>query len=341
MLPFLGLIMNKANQLAVKLQNRISRKLFRVKQLLFPIWFAWNPGRRLFFSLYDSASFKAKESLLRDYIQISGVKWIPRDFNFLISIAGKKLTVPIRSNHFAGDMGLALCVLGLDAPIKNLYALIFRSPDISRRVLIVDVGANYGQNLLIFCCHSMKVVAFEPNPQCWPELDRVLDVNAFSPRMIKAALGSTPGETLLKWPHGQTWLSSLSDPNSKHLDDCNAFSSCVVPVVTLDSQVKAAKDIVLIKIDVEGFESSVLNGGRNLLLSNDCLVIFEHDIDRVQGRRELWEFFSGIGYSIFRPCLDASLPLDCFMSIEQYLSDPNPNHVAMRATSEFSFLAKY
>jgi hypothetical protein len=111
-----------------------------------------------------------------------------------------------------------------------------------------------------------------------------------------------------------------------------------VLVVVLDQEISLLNQPTLIKIDVEGNESDVLAGARNLLLRNDCLVVFEQDFSRPQGREKIWSFLNSLGYGLFQIVADASKPLLEVPTLEEYLADHRPNHAAVKRKSEFCFL---
>ena len=116
------------------------------------------------------------------------------------------------------------------------------------------------------------------------------------------------------------------------------FEEHDAPVVVLDQEISCSAQPVLIKIDVEGFEVDVLKGGKNLLLENDCLILFEHDFSRSAGRKEIWTFFESIGYGVYGLCSDVISPLNGPYTLEEYLRDTHPNHAAFKTKSRFEFL---
>ena len=333
--------MNSILERGLKKVQRESRPfLEKIRKITFPLWFIHPISRKIFFQLYEKLSFSQKEYILSEYIQKPGTLWIRSNFDFEVRFHSKVIKVPIRSEFFAADMGLALCILGLDSPVKYLYYKIFQNSYLRNQLKIVDIGANLGQNLFLFCSHSQNVTAFEPNPNCLGELGRVLEANKFYPRLINAAVGSLEGELLLKWPAGCTWFGTVSETDHlKEMGYCE-LEQIKVPVVVLDQEISLLNQPTLIKIDVEGNESDVLAGARNLLLRNDCLVVFEQDFSRPQGREKIWSFLNSIGYGLFQIVADASKPLIEVPTMEEYLADHRPNHAAVKRKSEFCFLHK-
>jgi FkbM family methyltransferase len=334
MKPLLRRISHKVQREARSWQKKLKKKLF-------PFWFANGFARKIFFKKYAQASFEYKEYLLREYIQEAGVNWLPQSFDFEISFCGEKIIVPIRPGNFQADIGLALCVFGLDAEVKALYSRVFEYEKMHSRdagLKILDVGANFGQNLLLFCSQSQDVMAFEPNPHCILELDRVLSANRFSPRLVNAAVGASSREVVLRWPLGCSWFGTVS--NTDHLNSMgySEFEEVSVPLVQIDKEISSVELKYLIKIDVEGHELDVLQGARSLLAQNDCLIAFEHCADRVEGRRQIWQFLTSLGYKICKIRLNEQSVLSPICDEDDYLRDCNPNHAACKQNGYFSFL---
>jgi FkbM family methyltransferase len=103
---------------------------------------------------------------------------------------------------------------------------------------------------------SGRVFAFEPDPQSFAWLDRHVELNRLTERieLVQAAVGARCG--MVGFEAGKSSESRLS--NSP------ADATQQVECVTLDS-VFADRRLDILKIDVEGFEEDVLNGGINLL----------------------------------------------------------------------------
>lgn len=87
-------------------------------------------------------------------------------------------------------------------------------------------------------------------------------------------------------------------------DDSDKFNDdeiTNVKVYSLD-QIDELKnvEIGLIKIDVEGAELNVLTGGRETLLRNNPVILFEQHLhDFTDGRSKVIDHLKSIGYSFF------------------------------------------
>jgi FkbM family methyltransferase len=157
--------------------------------------------------------------------------------------------------------------------------------DIIKRLLkpgsvYVDIGANIGT--LSLTAHTVvgdsgKVIAVEAHPQTFMHLVSNVKLNGFNQiHCINAAAGNHQGSIM---------FSNIgSDDQNKVL----AMGDQGIPVKldTLDNLLAGESNIDLLKLDVEGYEKFVLEGGRSVL-SNTKVVFFES-----------WDkHFAGFGYS--------------------------------------------
>ena len=127
--------------------------------------------------------------------------------------------------------------------------------------VVLDIGANIGCTSILFGQRARRVVAFEPSPSTFAFLrTNVTRSGLPNVELRNHALGATPGRSQLTFaetnraggfvsPGTPTSVGHVTEEISvMRLDD-------VVASLSLDA-------IDLIKIDVEGFEQSVLEGGR-------------------------------------------------------------------------------
>jgi FkbM family methyltransferase len=163
----------------------------------------------------------------------------------------------------------------------------------------VDVGSNRGQVLreAVRIAPAARHVAFEPIPALAAEIERELpqvDCRAL-------ALGATAGEArFCHFTKLDGWSGLQRNPEIT--DERGAPEYIDVRVSTLDEQLPDLGPAV-VKVDVEGAELQVLEGGRGLLSGARPLLIFEHvaETAKIYGARSdaLWELLSGLGYAIF------------------------------------------
>ena len=178
-----------------------------------------------------------------------------------------------------------------------------------RPASIIDVGANVGQ----FAVAARKIypvariVAFEPNHGVFQQLQRNLGgMTGIEARCT--ALGKHTG-TLAFRVNADSRSSSFLSLGSIHLD---AFPHARevgvedVAVSTLDLELGETQlaDPCLLKLDVQGYESAVLEGARETL-KRVQFVILETSFSPVyEGElpfAEVLKLMSGMGFDLIRP----------------------------------------
>jgi FkbM family methyltransferase len=172
----------------------------------------------------------------------------------------------------------------------------------------VDVGANIGVYSYLMSRRSPRVIAVEPHPDLATFLRKGLPGNV---KVVEAALGDHAGEGEMHVPVvggiEATTRSSL-DPRARRAGESRSIR---VRLLTLDEL--ECDPPGLLKIDVEGYEASVLRGGRSVLGSARPRVLVEVEEGRAPGStREVFELLLGLGYEgwfVFRGDL---LPLSEF-----------------------------
>jgi len=141
---------------------------------------------------------------------------------------------------------------------KAFYATIIGNDD-----LVFDVGANVGQRSAIFSQLAKMVVAFEPQPQCITHLRSRFKFKS-NVKIEPIALSATGGDAII-YQSSSHDLSSMSSEFiqkvGKQLFSKETWDRTItIPTKTLDQMIALYGVPRFIKIDVEGFELSVLNG---------------------------------------------------------------------------------
>lgn len=136
--------------------------------------------------------------------------------------------------------------------------------------VFVDIGANHGYFSILAAAlvgENGRVVAFEPNPRVFRQLQAHVALNHFDNRvtLVASALADAPGEAKL-YVSQDDWNSGLSSltPAASALEGGSLSEShtVVVCVDTFDKWLASSglDRIDLMKIDVEGAEHKVLAG---------------------------------------------------------------------------------
>ena len=155
--------------------------------------------------------------------------------------------------------------------VKWLRKNIEKHPDLT----MIDIGANVGGYSLIACSMSPKVrcISIEPFPPTFLSLSKNIILNNFSQRILPicAAVGKTKKKSNQKFKNFlkfnfNSWVSGVAEhPNNSK----NSFLSPTIDDDFIDS--KISSKIILLKIDIDGGERSVLNS-LSKILSNNLLV---------------------------------------------------------------------
>jgi FkbM family methyltransferase len=163
----------------------------------------------------------------------------------------------------------------------------------------VDVGTNRGQILreAVRVAPRGRHIAFEPIPALAAALARAFpDVEC-----RQAALGTRPGTA--RFCHFRSldgWSGLQRSPEIS--DERGDPEYITVNVSTLDKEIGDLMPRV-VKIDVEGAELGVVDGGRSLLSHARPLVIFEHVAAAAAlygaSPDALWDLFTELNYEIF------------------------------------------
>ena len=149
----------------------------------------------------------------------------------------------------------------LDRKITWICGRIVRPGDVA-----LDIGANIGM-VTVWLSQLVgkqgRVHSFEPNPQLCERLNAAIARNGLSNVTLHPfALGPASSELTLSIPRDNAGAASLvrrADPSRSR--------SIAVPVRQLSdvADSEGIKAIRFVKIDVEGFEDQVLEGGRDLI----------------------------------------------------------------------------
>ena len=156
--------------------------------------------------------------------------------------------------------------------------------------LAFDIGANIGNHALYFAKRFKAVHAWEPNPSTY-ELLKFNTQWAGNVTPHPYGLGDAKGRFEL--------IEHPDNLGGSSIRIGNRSSGQVVPiqVETLDEQNVATGDLCFMKIDVEGFEANVLNGGINTILVRQPLIVFEqHESEFVEGSTASIAILGARGY---------------------------------------------
>jgi len=132
--------------------------------------------------------------------------------------------------------------------------------------LFVDIGANIGSySILAASCKDVKVEAFEPIPSTFFWLQKNIQVNSLN-QVNAMNIGLADKKNTVYFSSNLDTVNHVLSDNEKN------YSSIQVDVFPLDEVLKD-KCPTIIKIDVEGYESQVLDGAKNIINNPSLIVI--------------------------------------------------------------------
>lgn len=137
--------------------------------------------------------------------------------------------------------------------------------------IFYDVGANYGFYTYLALEFCKEVHSFEPLPHVFQCLEMTLkDIpNVF---LNNIALSDKEGETEMFLPFSSGISTILKDRTKK----LGVFSTITVKTTTLDKYISNGKaKPTVIKLDVEGAESLVIEGGIEFFKNNNPIIVME------------------------------------------------------------------
>lgn len=171
-------------------------------------------------------------------------------------------------------------------------------------MVVVDVGANIGYFSLL-AAHKVgsqgKVYAFEPHPDNYALLVKNIQANNYTNIVaLQKAVSNTSGTLRLFGSSTNHGRHSIASSNV-----LNLANEAEVEGITLDEyvqQVVKSQQIDLLKIDVEGAEQMVIEGGRKILEAAAPTVLMEfwpRGLRNLGGDPlKLLEIFDQAGYTI-------------------------------------------
>jgi FkbM family methyltransferase len=190
-------------------------------------------------------------------------------------IGSRLVPGPVACDFVEGSR-LLVCP-GMKGATGNLYAGLHDFEEMALLLHLlrpedqfVDVGANIGSyTILASAAVGCRCISFEPDANAFAWLQQNISLNDVCDRVEthQQAVGSHLGEIQL--------TSDLDTTNRVVGPEPQMGKAQSVPLITLDLALEDRQPIA-IKIDVEGYETEVLNGAGKVLDSKElCCVLLE------------------------------------------------------------------
>jgi FkbM family methyltransferase len=158
--------------------------------------------------------------------------------------------------------------------------------------LFVDVGANLGSyTVLASAVCQARTIAFEPVPATYSRLTQNNSMNFLQERVRAEQIAITdhPGEVQITAHRG---------PMNQVLEQTETQAGTVaVPCARLDDMLKDERP-TLLKIDVEGYETSVLRGAPQTLAKSSLIGIIVELNGTVTNKQDIVERLTKQGFQL-------------------------------------------
>ena len=193
---------------------------------------------------------------------ISKYKKIRKIHDYFDSKIQKKITT------IEGIKFLGIVENIIEVHVTNIPEIEFCKKELKKGDTVIDAGANIGYFTLFFSKlvgEKGKVIAFEPDPINFDILKKNIELNKITNvELVKKGI-SNKNESM------RLYKSTVSGGHSLIKNEWGKEYTDI-QTVTLDEYFKEQK-IDAIKIDVEGFELEVIEGGKKIFKNNKNMKI--------------------------------------------------------------------
>lgn len=162
---------------------------------------------------------------------------------------------------------------GMTGATGNIYAGLHEFEDMAFVLHLlrandhfVDIGANIGSYTILAGAVGANSLSVEPIKSTFQQLQGNINLNNLSnsAKALNVGIGKEKG--VLKFTEGLDTVNHVVSENEK------VFGTVEVPIERLDDLLKNIEP-TLIKIDVEGFETNVIDGADNILKRSSLLAV--------------------------------------------------------------------
>ncbi len=191
---------------------------------------------------------------------------------FLLPLSGEVLWF---GKRFRSDNKIGLFLLpGYLAEVSLLIGNLSISNSSNEKIRVLDVGANVGQFAvtLLNVCPNIEIVSFEPNPVVFPLLESNSKLYKDSILTVNVGIGADNLTEKLHFVKSKSAQGSIIATNSDKnlLSAASRVTEVEIPIRKLSKILNDVYDLTdvsqfnLLKIDVEGYEESVLIGSEGV-----------------------------------------------------------------------------
>ena len=171
-------------------------------------------------------------------------------------LLGQPVALPfVNRTHLLTETGMIGSTSNFYFGLHEVDDMAFTLHALREGDLFADVGANIGSYTVLASVVGAQTIAVEPVPETFERLMRNVRFNGIPAETHRCGLSAEPGE--LRFTADRDAMNRVADADYPG-------ATVTVPVTTLDGLL-AGRVPFLIKIDVEGHEPALLEGGARTL----------------------------------------------------------------------------
>lgn len=195
----------------------------------------------------------------------------------LIFFLGKNNRIVLRNNiKYEIDLNEGID-LGIFLNIKNEESIlnIKRVINQKKRGIILDIGSNVGSVTLPLAklFNNSKIISIEPTLYAFSKLKKNINLNPNLKKRIKLENSLVSFKTKSVKEVHSSW--NFSNNQKKHHIHLGALRKTSGKTTTLDKICSKLRSVDFIKIDVDGYELSVLKSGKKIINKYRPIIYFE------------------------------------------------------------------
>lgn len=189
--------------------------------------------------------------------------------------------------HFAGGnswraaFSPSLRSLLKSSHLEYIPAEILRNPE-----CVVDVGANVGMwsKAVLEIVDPHQLIAIEPSPDVFRKLTALVGSNP-KVKLVQSAIGAEQGKADFHTMGASEWnsLLSVSEDIKQYYPVVENHGTLTVDVTRLDDLLQGISEITLLKIDIQGGESALMDGATKTMKRTRAVLLEVNFVSHYQG----------------------------------------------------------
>jgi FkbM family methyltransferase len=174
----------------------------------------------------------------------------------------------------------------------------------NKNKIALDIGANIGTHTIYLSDYFKEVYAFEPQKNVFELLESNVQINNCKNIITKNyGLGNSNKNEKMEIYD----INSRINHGAIGIDKTGTSNGETINIKILDEM--KLDNIGFIKIDVEGYEYSVLEGSKNTIEKSKPIIIIEINYKSIKDYTNIINFFNKLNYKLYRISSDDCLAI--------------------------------